>query len=150
MKKVFLVIVLALVLVLGTVSITSAVTDGELDGNGHPQVVLLLMEVGGEPMYRCSAHIAFPYCGLNSAGHCTSNYPDEPYSGMRVFTEADVDNGDNNYPDKGKNSVEAKAWYAHPLYETAPFFVHDVGVVILKKPIHLDEYGELPRSRPTR
>ena len=35
-------------------------------------------------------------------------------------------------------------WYAHPLYETAPFFVHDVGVVILEEPFELDEYGVLP------
>jgi hypothetical protein len=145
MKKLILVIVLALVLVLGTINITGAVTDGELDGNGHPYVVLLLMEVGGEPMYRCSATLLSPTVVL-TAGHCTSNYPDEPYSGMRVFTEADVDSGNNNYPYKGKNSFEAKAWYAHPLYKTAPFFVHAVGVVILKKPIRLDEYGELPEA----
>jgi hypothetical protein len=63
---------------------------------------------------------------------------------MRVFTEADVDGGNNNYPDKGKNSVEAKEWHTHPLYETAPFWYHDVGVVILKKPIRLDTYGVLP------
>jgi V8-like Glu-specific endopeptidase len=145
MKKVILMTVLVLVLVLSAVSIASAVTDGELDGDGHPHVVLLLMEVGGEPAYRCSATLLSPTVVL-TAGHCTSNYPGEPYSGMRVFTEADVDNGNNNYPYKGKNSVEAKAWYAHPLYETAPFFVHDVGVVILKKPIYLDTYGELPEE----
>ena len=132
MKKVILVSVLLLVLVFGIVSITGAVTNGELDGDGHPHVVLLLMEVGGEPAFRCSATLLSPTVVL-TAGHCTSNYPGEPYSGMRVFTESDVDNGVNNYPLKGRNSVEAKAWYAHPLYETAPFFVHDVGVVILKK-----------------
>jgi V8-like Glu-specific endopeptidase len=143
MKKVILVSVLLLVLVFGIVSITGAVTNGELDGDGHPHVVLLLMEVGGEPAFRCSATLLSPTVVL-TAGHCTSNYPGEPYSGMRVFTESDVDNGVNNYPLKGRNSVEAKAWYAHPLYETAPFFVHDVGVVILKKPIKLDTYGELP------
>ena len=32
-----------------TVVPAGAVTDGELDGNRHPGVVLLLMEVGGEP-----------------------------------------------------------------------------------------------------
>jgi hypothetical protein len=64
---------------------------------------------------------------------------------MRVFTESDVQNGDNNYPFAGPNSVEAVSWAAHPLYETAPFFVHDVGVVILEEPgIVLDEYGTLP------
>jgi hypothetical protein len=76
-----------------------------------------------------------------------SNYPDEPYSGMRVFYESDVQNGDNNYPYAGPNSVEAVSWAAHPLYETAPFYVHDIGVVILQEPgIVLDEYGVLPQA----
>jgi V8-like Glu-specific endopeptidase len=142
-SKTWLVVIAVLVMVLGTVGIAGAVTDGELDGDGHPYVVLLLTEVGGEPMWRCSATLLSPTVVL-TAGHCTSNYPDEPFSGMRVFTESDVENGENKYPYRGKNSVEAKEWHAHPLYETAPFFVHDVGVVILKKPIKLDEYGVLP------
>ena len=37
-----------------TVVPAGAVTDGELDGNRHPAVVLLLMEVGGQPAFRCS------------------------------------------------------------------------------------------------
>jgi len=64
---------------------------------------------------------------------------------MRVFTESDVQNGNNNYPFAGPNSVEAVSWAAHPLYETGPFFLHDVGVVILQEPgVVLDEYGTLP------
>lgn len=63
---------------------------------------------------------------------------------MRVFTESDVDNGDNNYPYAGPNSVEAVSWAAHPLYEAGPWYAHDVGVVILEEPITLDEYGVLP------
>jgi V8-like Glu-specific endopeptidase len=143
MKKLFVIFVLVMVMALATVSVSSAVTDGELDGEGHPYVVLLLMEVGGEPMYRCSATLLSPTVVL-TAGHCTSNYPDAPYTGMRVFTESDVENGNNNYPYAGPNSVEAKSWAAHPLYETAPFYVHDVGVVILSKPIRLKKYGTLP------
>ncbi len=125
----------------------SAVTDGQLDGDGHPAVVLLLMEVGGQPAFRCSATLLSPTVVL-TAGHCTNNFPGAPYTGMRVFTESDVDNGNNNYPLSGPNSVEAVSWAAHPLYETAPFFVHDVGVVILKAPgvvLPQDEYGVLPQ-----
>jgi len=143
MKKLIVVIVLVMVLVLTSVNIGLAVTDGELDGESHPHVVLLLMEVGGEPMYRCSATLLSPTVVL-TAGHCTSNYPGSPYTGMRVFTESDVQNGDNNYPYAGPNSVEATSWAAHPLYETAPFYVHDVGIVILEEPIYLDAYGTLP------
>jgi V8-like Glu-specific endopeptidase len=125
----------------------SAVTDGELDGNGHPGVVLLLMEVNNAPAFRCSATLLSATVVL-TAGHCTNNFPGSPYTGMRVFTESDVQAGigtTNNYPFAGPNSVEAVSWAAHPLYETAPFFVHDVGVVILKAPgVTGVPYGVLP------
>ena len=144
MKKRFLFVVFSVIVLLAVaVSPVAAVTDGELDGEGHPYVVLLLMEVDGAPAFRCSGTLIAPTY-LLTAGHCTSNFPDGEYSGMRVFTESDVQNGDNNYPFGGQNSVEAVRWAAHPLYETAPFFVHDVGMVELAEPIILDEYGQLP------
>ena len=142
--KSLIILAVVMVIMLAVVGGAAAITDGELDGEGHPHVVLLLMEVGGEPAYRCSGTLLSPTY-LLTAGHCTSNYPDEPYTGMRVFTESDVENGDNDYPYASPpNSVEAVEWYAHPDYETAPFFYNDVGVVILAEPIYLDDYGELP------
>jgi V8-like Glu-specific endopeptidase len=144
-KLITLLAALMTTVVIGVVP-AGAITDGELDGDGHPGVVLLLMEVGGQPAFRCSATLLSATVVL-TAGHCTSNFPGAPYTGMRVFTESDVDNGDNNYPFAGPNSVEAVSWAAHPLYETAPFFVHDVGVVILKAPgvvLPNAQYGVLP------
>jgi hypothetical protein len=126
-----------------------AVTDGKLDGNDHPAVVLLLMEVGGQPAFRCSGTLLSPRVVL-TAGHCTNNFPGSPYTGMRVFTESDVQAGigvTNNYPFAGPNAVEAVEWHAHPLYETGPFFLHDVGVVILQSPgvvLPQTQYGKLP------
>jgi hypothetical protein len=150
MKKVtttLITLMLTLVLVFSTVSIAGAVTDGELDGEGHPHVVLLLMEVDGAPAFRCSGTLLSATV-LLTAGHCTNGFPDFEFSGMRVFTESDVEAGigtTNNYPFAGPNSVEAVSWAAHPLYETGPFFLHDVGVVILEEPgVVLDEYGTLP------
>ena len=126
-----------------------AVTDGELDGERHPAVVLLLMEVNGQPAFRCTGTLLSATL-LLTAGHCTNNFPGSPYTGMRVFTESDVQAGigtTNNYPFAGSNAVEAVAWHAHPLYETAPFVVHDVGVVILEAPgvvLPNEQYGVLP------
>lgn len=142
-KIVLLMVVMAMLLAFALPA--GAITQGTLDGEDHPEVVLLLMDVGGEPAFRCSATLLSPTVVL-TAGHCTSNYPDDSYTGMRVFTESDVDNGNNNYPFAGPNSVEAVAWAAHPDYEKAPFFVHDVGVVILEEPgvTGLSEYGVLP------
>lgn len=144
-KNILAVLVLVLLLLLVFVLPASAVTDGDLDGDDHPYVVLLLMDVGGAPAYRCSGTLISATV-LLTAGHCTSNYPGSPYTGMRVFTESDVDSGTNTYPfGGGPNSVEAVSWAAHPLYETAPFFYHDVGVVILEEPgVILDVYGALP------
>jgi V8-like Glu-specific endopeptidase len=144
MSKKFLFAVFSVIAALAlVVSPAAAVTDGELDGNAHPYVVLLLMEVDGAPAFRCSATLISPTYVL-TAGHCASNFPDGEYSGMRIFTESDVQNGDNNYPFAGPNSVEAIRWAAHPLYPTAPFVVHDVGMVELAEPVILDEYGQLP------
>jgi secreted trypsin-like serine protease len=122
----------------------AAITNGDLDGEDHPFVVLVVADVG-DGGWRCSGTLLTPTVVL-TAGHCVSNLPDTtPIDAMRVFTESDVDNGDNSYPEAGNNSVEAVEWYPHPSYEIdGPWFMFDVGVVILAEPILLGEYGELP------
>jgi hypothetical protein len=147
MRKRMLVVLAVLGLLAVTVVPAFAVTDGEPDGDGHPAVKLLLMEIDGEPAYRCSGTLLAPQVFL-TAGHC-AGAPGE-FSGMRVFTESDVQGGigtTNNYPFAGPNAVEAIAWSAHPDYTDSAFFVHDVGVVILDAPgivLPASEYGRLP------
>ncbi len=121
----------------------SFITNGELDGNAHPAVVLIIMDVGGEPAYRCSGTLIAPKVVL-TAGHCTGE-PGE-FSGMRIFTESDVENGNNNYPYAGPNTIEAASWQSHPLYTNNAFFLHDVGVILLTKAVKLpaSQYGQLP------
>ena len=151
MKKYVVAWVLTLALLFSVVGVASAITDGEEDGEDHPHVVLLLMEVEDEPAYRCSATMLSPTVVL-TAGHCTSNYPyvdsegnyEGDYTGMRIFTDSDVENGDNNYPYAGPNSIEAAEWYAHPDYKEGPFYMHDVGIVILAEPYDPGVFGELP------
>jgi len=122
----------------------SFVTYGSLDGNSHPAVVLIVMDIAGEPAFRCSGTLIAPKVVL-TAGHCAGE-PGE-FSGMRVFTESDVENGNNNYPFAGRNTIEAKEWHSHPLFTEAQFFRHDVGVVLLSREVKLSAsaYGELPR-----
>jgi len=142
--KRLLVLLAAVMMMLAVALPASAITDGELDGEGHPEVVLILMDVAGSPAYRCSGTLIAPRFVL-TAGHC-AGAPGE-FSGMRVFTESDVDNGNNTYPEAGgPNSVEAVRWAAHPLYPTAAFFVHDVGMIELTEDINLEEYGTLPQA----
>ena len=131
-SKIALLAVAALFVV--TISPAGAVTNGDLDGTAHPEVVLILMEVGGQPAFRCSGTMIAPTIVL-TAGHCTSNFPGAPFTGMRVFYESDVDNGNNNYPFAGPNAIEAADWAAHPDYPTGPFFLNDVGIIKLDEPV---------------
>jgi hypothetical protein len=122
---------------------SSSITYGSVDGDAHPAVGLLVMDIGGQPAFRCSGTFIAPKVFL-TAGHCAGE-PGE-FSGMRVFTESDVQDGNNNYPFAGPNTIEAAEWHAHPLFAESAFFLHDVGVVLLTKAFKLaaDQYGKLP------
>ena len=121
----------------------SFVTHGGADRNGHPAVVLIVMDSAESPAYVCSGTLIAPKVVL-TAGHCVGE-PGE-FSGLRVFTESDVQNGNNNFPFAGPNTVEASAWHAHPQYTNSAFFLHDVGVILLSKAVRLpsEQYGRLP------
>jgi hypothetical protein len=79
-----------------------------------------------------------------TAGHCAGE-PGE-FTGIRIFTESNVQDGNNNFPFAGRNSVEASEWHAHPQYTSALFYLHDVGVIVLSKGVKLasGQYGRLP------
>ena len=78
------------------------------------------------------------------AGHC-AGAPGE-FSGMRIFTESDVESGrpGNGYPFTGDVGGTP---YTHPDYNPNAFFVRDVGVVVLDGDGYDSPngvYGELP------
>jgi hypothetical protein len=117
---------------------------GTVAGAAHPEVVLLIFEQGGEPAWRCSGALISPTVVL-TAGHCTGE-PGEA-DGARAFLESDVQNGTNNYPFAGPNTVEAVSFASHPDFTNAQFTQHDVGVVVLSQPVALPagaSYAALP------
>jgi hypothetical protein len=121
----------------------SFITYGSLDGDAHPAVVLIIMDVNKVPAFRCSGTLIAPKVVL-TAGHCAGE-PGE-FSGVRIFAEADVQH-DPTYPfGGGPNTVEAVAWHAHPLFTESAFFLHDAGVILLAKAVKLSagQYGKLP------
>lgn len=141
MKRISLLIAVVAMLAL-TASPAGAITDGELDGEDHPYVGLIVMfDAEGNPLGRCSGTLVSPTVFV-TAGHCT----DGSVSG-NIWFETDVDAGipANGYPFGGGTEYTA-ATYTHPLYVPEAFFLYDLGVAVLDEPLFLDSYAELPTA----
>jgi hypothetical protein len=139
MKKATIALLLTLILVFGTFGAASAVTDGELDGEGHPYVGLMVaQDADGNPLWRCSGTLLSSTLFL-TAGHCT----EAPAAHVEIWFDADVESGipANGYPFNGDVGGTP---YTHPDYNPNAFFLFDLGVVVLDEPYVLDQYGALP------
>jgi secreted trypsin-like serine protease len=136
-RLVILLLVVALSLVLATP--IAAITDGELDGNDHPYVGLMVaQDSNGNPLWRCSGTLISTTIFL-TAGHCT----EAPAAHVEIWFAADVQAGvpQNGYPYNGEVGGTP---YTHPQYNPAAFYLYDLGVVVLDKKIKLKQYGALP------
>lgn len=134
-----LIILFVFVLLFVSAVPAGAISDGELDGNGHPYVGLMVaQDAEGTPLWRCSGTLLSPTVFL-TAGHCTES----PAAHAEIWFAADVDAGrpGNGYPYDGEVGGDV---YTHPDFNSATFYVHDVGVVVLDEPVVMAEYGVLP------
>lgn len=139
MKKGLLAVLIALVVLAVSVGVAGAVTDGELDGDGHPYVGLMVADdANGNPLWRCSGTLLSPTLFL-TAGHCT----EAPAASATIWFDADVESGipASGYPFDGDVDGET---FTHPQYDPNAFFLYDLGVVVLDDPVFMDEYGVLP------
>ena len=91
-------------------------------------------------MWRCSGTLISPTVFL-TAGHCT----EAPAASATIWFEADVEAGipANGYPFGGPTSHDGTP-FTHPQFDSAAFYLHDLGVVVLDAPVVMPEYGTLP------
>jgi V8-like Glu-specific endopeptidase len=139
-KKALLVSASAIAFAVMAISPIRAITDGELDGNRHPFVGLMVAQAAnGAPLWRCSGTLISSMVFL-TAGHCT----EAPAAHVEIWFDADVESGipANGYPNKG--DVGGRP-YTHPEYDPRAFYLHDLGVVLLRKKFEMNEYGALPK-----
>jgi secreted trypsin-like serine protease len=129
---------LAAALVIG-IAPAGAITDGALDGEGHPYVGLMVaQDKKGNPLWRCSGTLISPKVFL-TAGHCT----EAPAARAQIWFLSDVQAtlATNGYPNRGE--VAGKT-YTHPEYNPNAFFIRDLGVVVLDRAVSKSTYGKLP------
>lgn len=128
----------ALLTVVVAVTPASAITHGELDGDGHPYVGLMVAkDSAGNPLWRCSGSLLSPTVYL-TAGHCTQ----APAVTADIWFGADLrDAATIDFPARGDARGTT---HTHPEFDPARPQVRDVGVVVLHEPVTLPQYGELP------
>ena len=165
MKKKTIAILIAVVLLLAIVIPVAAITDGELDGDGHPMVGLMVAQqttydeegnivydengdIVYQPLWRCSGTLISENIFI-TAGHCT----EDPADHVELWFDSDVqplvcpeDSSGNYergdcYPFKGAYSGIP---HTNPKYDPNAFYTNDLGIVELSEGVILSEYGELP------
>ena len=122
-----------------TAAPANAITDGGLDGDGHPYVGLMVaQDDAGNPLWRCTGTLISPTTFL-TAGHCT----EAPAAHAEIWFDADVQSGvpGNGYPFNGQAGGTT---YTHPSFDPNAFYLYDLGVVVLDDPVDMATYGELP------
>jgi hypothetical protein len=140
MRKNLVIYMLVLILLLGTAGVARGINNGgELDGEGHPYVGLMIAhDANGAVQWRCTGTLMSPTLFLTLAW-CI----EPPAAHIEIWFDADVESGipDNGYPHNGDAGGTP---YPHPQYDPDAFYLYDLGVVILDEPFELDEYAVLP------
>jgi hypothetical protein len=133
------------------ISPAAAVTDGTLDGNGHPFVGLMVaQDENGIPLWRCTGTLMSANVFM-TAGHCT----EAPAAHVEIWFDAGPIPLGEGYPAAGKDPCKGidgypckgdvgGTPYTHPQYDPNAFYLHDLGVVDLQGRGRGGPYGQLP------
>lgn len=136
---------------LAAVAPATAITDGELDGNAHPYVGLMVAQTSaGLPLWRCSGTLMSSRVFM-VAGHCT----EAPAARVEIWFAAGPIPLGAGYPAAGSNPCKRITGYpckgdvggvpkTHPQYDPNAFFLFDLGVVKLDRAHTMSQYGKLP------
>ena len=134
MRRISLVFAAVVIAVLACASVAGAITNGQIDGNRHPNVGGLVNDTqysDGTWLY-CSGTLISPTVFLTAA-HCG----DEGDSSVRVtFDPAYVD-GDETH---------AGTFYGDPRYTQRQNDTHDIAVVVLDEPVEGIAPAALPEA----
>jgi hypothetical protein len=137
--KIAMAVVLAAALVLSTIGLAAAITNGQPDGSNHPYVGLAVFDVDGGPAWRCSASLLTDTVVL-TAGHCTDGA-----EAARVWFD-EIVTGNPEYPFGGATSYEGTP-YTFPGFcigcgNGLPGFAQgDVGIIVLDEPVPASVVG---------
>lgn len=142
--------ILAVTAVLGLVTVpaltATAITGGEADGNGHPNVgVILFYQDGGR--YRCTATLVAPTI-LLTAAHCTAGTSGKTIVNFDPVIAEEAPTGVPPAADpaagytRSVTDAKGRTWFAgmaetHPAYSDFTDLKNwnDVGVVVLDEPL---------------
>lgn len=115
----------------------SAITYGDSDGNGHPNVGILVYEDQGEKVGLCSGTLISPTVFL-TAGHCTAYLSSLHIDPHAVWVSFE--------PGPGISNPKSGTYYTNPAYYIHSFAAEsDLGVVVLDDEVD----GIPPASLPT-
>ena len=150
LRKLTLVVALIASLLIGAAP-ASAITDGDLDGNGHPYVGLMVAQTAaGQPLWRCSGTLISARIFV-TAGHCTESLAGH----IEIWFAADVETNHNRLNPDGTPNPNWNGYpitgdvggtpYTHPNFDPNRFFIRDLGIVLLDKAVKRSTYGRLPQ-----
>lgn len=142
MKRTVALVLAALAVSLGAVGSGWAITGGQIDGNAHPNVAMIVF-YQPDGRFRCSATLVSPTV-LVTAAHCTEGVlgkaivtfdPVAPAVSPRAADDPGDGTSQTGYT-AAPTGWLAGAPHAHPLWdgELQLNDLHDVGVVVLDRP----------------
>ena len=103
----------------------SAITNGEYDGNGHPNVAAFLVEVEGAWSVLCTGTLVSPRVVL-TASHCTEFADRNGWNVAVSFDPSDVENTTEIRPGDA---------ITNPLYDPRQLYAHDVSLILLDEAV---------------